>query len=131
MGEQKSIYEMTDYELRSYKKRLIRKIGLRRRMMFVFMTCCFVLIGAISYNSIQSSANTGENLIRFKYYDHISISYGETLWDIADCYMDYQNYKNKKEYIEEVKHINHLDADGNIKAGQYLIVPYYSSDFVE
>jgi len=131
MKEQKNIYEMTDYELRLYRKKLIRRIGLRRRMMLVFITCCFVLIGAISYNSIQSSANTGDEQISFKYYDHIAVRYGETLWDIADKYVDYKNYRDKQEYIDEVKRMNHLDADGNIKAGQYLMVPYYSYEYME
>lgn len=131
MKEQKSIYEMTDYELRICRRKLIRQIGLRRRMMLAFITCCFVLIGTISYNSIQSSANTGEEPICFKYYDHILVTYGDTLWNIADRYADVQNYKDKKEYIEEVKRINHLDAAGSIKAGQYLMVPYYSYEYIE
>ncbi len=131
MKVQKSVYEMTDRELKIYRRRLIRQIGLRRRMMLLLITCCFILIGTISYNSIKSSANTGDEQISFKYYDNIMVTYGEHLWEIADRYIDYNHYKDKAEYIEEVKHINHLDAEGNIKAGQRLMVPYYSYEFVE
>ena len=40
-------------------------------------------------------------------------------------------YKNKKEYIAEVQSINHLVEEDSIRAGQTLIVPYYSYDFVK
>ena len=36
-----------------------------------------------------------------------------------------------KEYIAEVQSINHLAEEDSIRAGQTLIVPYYSYDFVK
>ncbi len=131
MKVQKNIYEMTDRELRIYKKRLRRQIVLRRRMMLLVLTCCFIIVGTISYNSFKSSANTGEEQLSFKYYTNITVVYGESLWEIADRYIDYSRYEDKEDYIDEVKNMNHLDADGNIKAGQSLVVPYYSYEFVK
>lgn len=130
MKEQKSIYEMTDRELRAYKRSLKQKIAFRRKCMMCVMTLCLIIACAVSYHSIKSSANTGEDLT-FKYYTNITVSYGETLWDIADIYMDYEQYDDKAEYIAEVKNINHLDAEGNIKAGQFLVVPYFSQAFIQ
>lgn len=53
------------------------------------------------------------------------------MWDLSDDYIDYDEYKNKKEYIAEVQSINHLVEEDSIRAGQTLIVPYYSYDFVK
>ena len=69
--------------------------------------------------------------MNFKYYTSITVSYGESLWDIADEYIDYDEYKDKNAYIAEVCSINHIEAEDSIKAGQDLVVPYYSSDFIK
>ena len=53
------------------------------------------------------------------------------MWDLSDDYIDYDEYKDKKEYIAEVQSINHLTEEDSIRAGQTLIVPYYSYDFVK
>ena len=50
---------------------------------------------------------------------------------LNDDYINYDEYKNKKEYIAEVQSINHLAEEDSIRAGQTLIVPYYSYDFVK
>lgn len=131
MMVQKSIYEMSDRELFFYKKRLRRQIVMRRRIMCLCMACFLMIIGAVSYKSIKSNAQTDSEDINFKYYTRITVEYGETLWDIANDYIDYEQYKDKEEYIHEVCHINHLDAADDIKAGQYLVVPYYSHEYVE
>ena len=90
MTVQKSIYEMTNRELITYKKRLRRQIVIRRRMMLLFMTCFLIILGAFSYNSIKSSAHSTEDKLNFKYYTNITVEYGETLWEIADKYIDYE-----------------------------------------
>lgn len=131
MNTQKRIYDMTDKELRAYKRNKRRQREIRRRCLTIIATVCLVLIGALSYHAIQSSASTGQEEINFKYYKNITVQYGETLWDIADDYMNHDEYKNKAQYIAEVKNMNHLDNEGTIQAGQKLIVPYYSNDFVK
>ena len=123
-----SIHEMTDRELRIYKKRLARQIGIRRRCAIILMTICLIFVCTVSYHSMKSSANTGNEELNLKYYTSIMVAYGDTLWEIADEYIDYSEYKDKETYIAEVKSINHLNADSDIKAGQYLIVPYYSCE---
>jgi hypothetical protein len=50
---------------------------------------------------------------------------------LVDGNIDYEEYKDKNEYIEEVQSINHLAEEDSIRAGQTLIVPYYSYDFVK
>lgn len=131
MRVQKSIYDMTDRELRAYKRKLRRQREIIRKCIFVAMTLCLIVVGAISYHSISSSANTGKDEMNFKYYTSIIVAHGETLWDIADEYIDYDEYDNKREYIAEVQNINHLDDEDDIRSGQILIVPYYSNEFVK
>lgn len=128
---QKNLYEMTDRELRLYKRRLRRQRELRRKCMLLLMTFGLIMICAVSYHSIKSNASTGDEEMNFKYYTNITVAYGDTLWKIADDYIDYDQYKDKATYIAEVRNINHLDEDEVIKAGQYLVVPYYSHEFVK
>ena len=87
---------------------------------------CMIFIYTISYQSIRTSAGNG-----FKYYTSVTVENGETLWDIADKFVDYCYYKNKNSYIKEVQSINHLDENCSIDAGQILILPYYSSKYIK
>ena len=129
MKEQKSIYEMNDRELRSYKRILrLRRERRQKTIRFcvtVIATFCMILVLAASYGAIKSNANSG-----FKYYTKVTVKAGESLWDIADEYSDYDVYESKNSYIAEVKRMNHLEDSEDIMAGQTLIVPYYSTEYV-
>ena len=131
MSVQKSVYRMTDRELRLYKRQLRRKQQIRRRVFTMITTICVIVFCAVSYQGIRSLASSGEDQLKFKYYTQVTVAYGETLWDLSDDYINYDEYKNKKEYIAEVQSINHLAEEDSIRAGQTLIVPYYSYDFVK
>lgn len=130
MRVQKSIYDMNDRELRAYKRKLRRQREIRRRCLMAVMTFCLILVCAVSYHAIQTTASTGEDDLNFKYYTKITVEKGETLWDIAEEYIDYNEYDNKMDYIAEVQSINHLKNKDAIRAGQHLIVPYYSNEFI-
>lgn len=120
---------MSDREFRSYRRVLRLRKERRRKVMAVSLTAivtfCMVMIFVVSYGSIKSNANSG-----FKYYTSITVNAGDSLWDIADEFIDYDIYENKNSYIAEVQSINRLDENGTIVAGQTLVVPYYSSEFV-
>lgn len=121
---------MTDREIRAYKRILRRKKEIRHKLMMGLMTFCLILVCAVSYHALHSNASTVDEELNFKYYTNITVEYGETLWDIADEYIDYQEYKDRAAYIAEVQSINHLNDDA-IRAGQHLVVPYYSNEFVK
>lgn len=129
MRNHRNLQEMSDRELRHYGRVLRLRRERRRKAVMafltVFVTICMIMVCAISYDSIRSNASSG-----FKYYTQVTVEAGENLWDIAEKYIDYDFYKDKNSYISEVRSINHLDADGNIVAGQNLIFPYYSTEFV-
>lgn len=131
MREQKSIYRMTDRELRAYKRQQKRRKQIQRRIYTMIATICMIVVCAVSFHGIRSVASNGENQLKFKYYTQVTVAYGETLWDLSDSYIDYEEYKDKNAYIAEVRSINHLSDENGVRAGQTLIVPYYSYDFVE
>lgn len=120
---------LSDRELQSYRKKLKRQREIRRKLL-LFLITAFLIIGfAFCFHAITSYASTGEENPDYKYYTSIVITSGDTLWSIAKEYAD-AHYGNLDDYISEVASINHLKSN-EIKAGQYLIIPYYSEEFIQ
>ncbi len=71
---------------------------------------------SVSQSDIHTTNHT-------KYYRTVEITSGDTLWNIAETYMD-DNYDSVKDYVQELKEVNHLTSDV-IQDGQYLTVTYY------
>lgn len=129
MDRRKRIEWMTNRELRNYRKAIILRREQRRKK-FVLLcmaafTFCFILAGAIFYGSFRTEASDG-----FKYYQDVLVEPGDTVWTIANAYLDKEHYKNKAAYVAEVRRMNHLNERCDIVAGQILLVPYYSAEFV-
>ena len=61
----------------------------------------------------------------YKYYTHLTVEEGDSLWDIAGRYMGHE-YKSRAAYIKEVRSINHLESS-RIYAGSVLVVPYFDT----
>lgn len=112
---------------RSRRNRIRRMRVIRRRLLMVILTIILVLILSLSYHAILSEANTGDKEIKYKYYTSIEIQYGESLWSIAEEHKG-DDYASVNDYIHEVMKINHL-KDDNVSAGQYLVIPYFSTEF--
>lgn len=91
------------------------------------LTLGLIAVLAVSFYSFKSSADSGEK--KFKYYTSIEVKYGQTLWDIHQKYSDPEQYHSPNDYIEELRSINHLNKKGDIRAGQILIVPYFSAEY--
>ncbi len=121
---------MTERELRNYKKKLRRQKEIKRRIVFAILSVCIILTCALSYGVLVSNASSEDTDISYKYFTSIEVSYGDTLWSIAEEYKDAEFYASTEDYIDEVVRMNHLTSS-NIKAGQYLIIPYYSTEFVQ
>lgn len=85
-----------------------------------------VLSLSIGGGSLFASAGVrkGEQDVR-KYYTSVLVSYGDTLSAIAGERMCSQ-YDSLDSLIGEIKFMNHL-TDDTIRAGGYLIVPYYEA----
>ena len=126
----KGIAAMTDREFRYYKRTLrLERVRRQKRIatgLTLFAILAVVLTGAIFCGSVKAQANQG-----FKYYTSVTVEKGETLWSIADEYIDYSHYKDKDDYISEIERINHFDREDLLLAGRTLIVPYYSAEYVQ
>lgn len=121
------VYEaFLNSEYRKQKNKMKRLRHFRRQCFLVLLTVLLILFLTVSYHAILSKATTGEN-ISYKYYTSIEIAYGESLWSIANKYAG-EEYASAEDYVHEVMKINHLQEETLI-AGQYLVVPYYSTEF--
>ena len=74
----------------------------------------------IEDSNVQTNTNAST---KEKYYKTVQISTGDSLWAIAEEYMD-EHYESIDDYVNELKNINHLASD-NIEEGNYLTVAYY------
>lgn len=130
MRNQSNLYEMDERELRRHARILRLRRERRRKCMAALVamtaTVFMILICAVSYRAIDSNANTG-----FKYYTGVTVGVGESLWELAGEYMDREHYDSRESYIKEVCSINHLTDENSITAGQMLILPYYSSEYIQ
>lgn len=118
-----------EYALRRRRNIIRRKRELKKHVVLFLLGVIFALFLSFSYHTIVSNADDSLDDVSYKYYTSILIKSGDTLWTLAEEYGDDIHYKSNAAYIEEVKQINHLAGD-QINAGEYLIVPYYSSEFV-
>lgn len=114
------------YHRKRRLQKAMRKRKIRKNLCLTFFTFCLVITLSLFYQSFSSKAKSISEPIQYKYYKSVSVSYGETLTTMALAH--YENgYESVEDYISEVKNINHLDSD-SILAGQFLILPYYSSE---
>lgn len=119
-----------DREQKNYYRKVRRQREIRRKFILAGIAVVLVLIFTLSYHVLISQANTGMEDVSYKYFTSIQIKAGDTLWSLADRYADEAHYASQDQYIAEVMEINHM-TDKDIYAGNYLIVPYYSAEFIK
>ena len=110
-------------------KRRQRQIEVRRNILLLTLSMILVLLASVLIISFSTEASGKERSVSYKYYTSIKIEQGDTLWSIANEHMDACHYKNASEYVNEIKAMNSLTSD-KIVAGSYLIIPYYSAEYV-
>ncbi|MCM1173962.1 MAG: LysM peptidoglycan-binding domain-containing protein [Blautia sp.] len=110
--------------------RIRRKIELRRKCLIAAMTACLIMIFSVGINGFLSNAKDNDDQVSYKYYTSITVSHKDTLWSIAETYMDPEHYHSINDYIQEVKSVNHLRCDV-ITYGEHLVVPYYRDVYME
>lgn len=87
-----------------------------------------VLLGLYLFGIFIMNALAGETRspAMEKYYTSIEIQKGDSLWSIAEEYLE-NSGMTVAQYVKELKNINGLKED-TIHSGQYLAVMYFSSD---
>ena len=95
-----------------------RQYRRQKNLMILISSLCLALALAILFGSFLSEADA-----------NVEIQPGDTIWELADDYMDEQHYESREAYIREVQELNSLADTDSIVSGQYLILPYYSTEY--
>lgn len=123
-------YHRSAQDIRSERRirnnRIRRRREMRKNFLLLVMTFCLIVTTSIAVSSFRSHAKNDPARESSKYYKSIVVSDSETLWSIAEDYMDEEHYESIYEYIREVMQINNLKNDA-IYADAHLIVPYYDT----
>lgn len=100
----------------------------KRRLFFLTVSMALIMALGVVFGGFMSNAEAdGSQPQEYKYFTRYTVSYNETLWDIAEQYKD-AHYDGITDYIDEVKMMNHIDNVDEIRAGSVLLIPYYSSE---
>lgn len=116
-------------ERRIRNNRIRRRRELRRHFLIFILTLILSVGISVTFFSFRTKAQSNDEEIQYKYYKSIVVESGDTLWNLAEEYGVLEHYGSHQEYIDEVMRMNGL-SDDQITAGQYIIIPYYSSEFV-
>ena len=99
----------------------------RQRGLVALVVLLVVALGILLGTSMNALASSEKDIASYnKYYASIRIESGDTLWNIADEYVEGFNI-SKADYIAEICEINGI-SENNIHAGDYIVVPYYSQE---
>lgn len=113
---------------RSRRAKILKQQKTQRKLLLIFFLTLLMMFGiGVGFGTLLTRAEEPEKEPAYKYYANIEIQSGDTLWAIADSYMDSAHYMSRTDYINEVMSINHMVTD-RLVAGQKMIVPYYSSE---
>lgn len=109
----------------------MRSRGLAQNQKFTVLMGLIIMTvavaGCIIFGSTKAQAAPAET--SYKYYTSIQVQKGDTLWMIASEHITGE-YASMNDYIEEICEINHI-SDSDIHSGQYLMIPYYSNEYME
>lgn len=119
---------LTREEFRQARREQVKKeLRDRRKRILIYGLTLILMFGmGVGFGTLLAKAEETEDEPVYKYYTSIEIQKGDTLWDLADAYMDHDYYETRADYINEVMKINHL-VTGHLFAGKKLIIPYYST----
>lgn len=121
------------YEKKSENK-VLRRARIRRRnehrnMMIRFILSLVIVMMITTFTlSLRSFALAKDRSEpTYKYYTAYTVQPGDSLSSIASEYIS-DEYSSSHKYISEVVSINHLISASDIKAGQVIYIPYYSTE---
>lgn len=117
-------------ERRIRNNRLKRRRELRKHFLTLVLTFVLVMTCSMMFFTVKTKAQNSDEEILYKYYKSITVNQGDSLWGYAEEYADAGHYDSLRNYIDEVVRMNGLSSE-DITTGQHLLLPYYSSEFVE
>ena len=120
----------SESEIRIRKNKIRRQKIYRRQLLLVSLTAAvmmFMIVFAAS--SMLTNAQSDNAEFEYKYYKTITVHAEDTMWDIAQVNYSEDHYHDMNSYINEICNINGISDRDSLKAGEALIVPYYSTEF--
>lgn len=121
-------YQVSERRIRNNKLR--RRRQLKRHIGICFITLFLVAGLSMLFFDFKAKAQSIPEEVSYKYYKSVAVEAGDTIWGYAQHYADDEYYASYNSYMEEVMKINSLQND-SIQAGQHIILPYYSKEFIE
>lgn len=119
------------YNLMRERKILLNKrrrnAQLKRRITIGAFSLTILLILTAGLFTIRTSAQESSKDNLYKYYKSITVAPGDSISAYAEVYAIPGYHDN---YVKEVMRMNQLFTD-EINAGMSLIIPYYSTEFLE
>ncbi len=114
-------------EYRRSRREAVKKQQKERQKMFlIFCLTILLMFGiGVGFGTLLTRAEATASESCHKYYANIEIRRGDTLWRIADDYMDPVHYENRTEYLNEIMELNGM-VNTRLISGQKIIVPYFS-----
>ncbi|MCR5342934.1 MAG: LysM peptidoglycan-binding domain-containing protein [Butyrivibrio sp.] len=125
MNRNNYVSENDRYKRAALAKRRRERAARRRLVILGVMTSVIIFMAIILSFSFSSDASNKNNE-QYKYYTSVSVNVGDSVWTIAEEYMDDLHYRSTKEFVNDIARINKISPDTMLKAGTNLIVPYYS-----
>ena len=120
----------SESEIRIRRNKARRQRIYRRQIMMLSLSVAFMVFTFVFIaSSLMSNAQSDEADFEYKYYKTVTVHAEDTLWDIASANYSPENYKDMNSYIGEICSINSIADSNSLKAGESLVVPYYSAEF--
>lgn len=105
------------------KQRILVKKGIRKLIVVLLMIFAFCS-GFFGHTLLNARAEEKSMKPLNRYYTSVQLEAGDSLWEIADRYLDGSGYSTR-EYIDELKRVNGLKCE-EIHSGEFLTVFYYA-----
>ena len=114
--------------VRSMNNKRRREKQLRRRIItFCVSASVIIFLALILSFSFKSDASSSEDQKQYRYYTSVIITTGDSVYSVAEKYMDNLHYRNVDELACDIAEINRISTKTELQAGTSIFVPYYEN----
>ena len=123
-----AFFSKSEARIRSNKARRQRIVRHQYGVLLITVTM-ILFLSFFMKMSFSSDAQSDDYIPAFKYYHTVTVHSGDTVWNIASDNYDDSHYDSIDSYISEICKINNFSNPDSLKAGENIIIPYYSAEF--
>ena len=115
--------------VRSMNNKRRREKQLRRRIItFCVSASLIIFLALILSFSFRSDASSSQEHKQYRYYTSVSVVSGDSIYSIAEEYMDNLHYRDVDELVYDIASINRISTKADLTAGTSIFVPYYDDN---